>query len=41
MGTSLGTRIIIEMDICSNNSNYELFMKLELLRCKKESIREF
>ena len=42
MGISLGTRNnIIKMDIHSNNSNFELFIKLEWLRCKKESIREF
>ena len=27
------------MDIRSNNSNFELFIKLEWLLCKKESIR--
>ena len=36
MGTSLGTRNkISEMDIRSNNSNFEIFIKLEWLRCKK------
>ena len=28
------------MDICSNNSNFELFIKLEWFLYKKESIRE-
>ena len=29
------------MDIRSINSNFELFIKLEWLRCKNESIRDF